>query len=127
MPQRLSDAQMKFLSEFAPKSLAKKKGYAKRTGGAPGVKQTGMARRSGPAPKGKKGAPKLPSGNKDRLTPKAKQMKGKNVTQLRKEASAIRRSLTPKPTSKMKKAELEKYISSHRGKGKQAAAPSGLS
>ena len=25
MPQRLSDAQMKFLSEFAPKSLAKKR------------------------------------------------------------------------------------------------------
>ena len=96
MPQRLSNAQMDFLSGIDD-GKPKKKGYAKRTGGAPGVKQTGMARRSGPPPKGKK------------------------------EASAIRRSLTPKPTSKMKKAELERYIMSHRGKGKQAAAPSGLS
>ena len=113
-------------------------GYAKRTGGAPGQmpdmkgkgQQKGLkisktdkkkrdAKKKGIAKaeaKGKSNAAKFLAG------PKAKKEKGKSVAVLKKEATAIRKSMMPKPVSKMKKAELVSFISSNSRK----SAPTGL-
>tara|TARA_R110001583_G_scaffold146472_1_gene298504 strand:- start:610 stop:963 length:354 start_codon:yes stop_codon:yes gene_type:complete len=114
----LSNAQKDFLSGIDD-GKTMKKGYAKRTGGAPGSGKVAKARKVKKA--------KMSEAEKKARRASKKQARGKNVAEMRKEASVIRRSLTPKPISKMKKAELTSYISSHRGKGKQAMAPSGLS
>mgnify|MGYP003665001605 FL=1 len=97
-----------------------KKGFAKRTGGAPKkYEETGKAKRTGGAP-GQKKAKKEPKAKKEKVD------KGPSVAVLRKEASVIRRSLTPKPISKMKKEELKSYVSAHKNKGKASTAPAGL-
>ena len=99
--------------EYPPK---KKKGMAKRTGGAPKkYEETGKAKRTGGAP-----------GQKKAKAEKAKADRGPTVSALRKEASVIRRSLTPKPISKMKKEELKSYVANHKNKGKASIAPAGL-
>ena len=113
-------------------------GYAKRTGGAPGQmpdmkgkgQQKGLkisktdkkkrdAKKKGnkkAEEKGKSNAAKFLAG------PKEKKAKGKSVAVLKKEATAIRKGMMPKPVSKMKKAELVSFISSNSKK----SAPSGL-
>jgi len=116
-----------------------KKEYAKRTGGDPNmpdmkgkgqskglaITKTDKKRRDAKRKaKDKKEKSEFLKGiKKDKPKPKEK---GKSVSALRKEASVIRKSLTPKPISKMKKGELETYIAKHRGQGKSSIAPKGL-
>ena len=77
------------------------------------AKKKGLAKADA---KGKANAKKFLEG------PKEKKVKGKSVAVLKKEATTIRKKMMPKPVSKMKKAELMSFISSHSTK----SAPAGL-